>query len=435
VSSSLLFFFLILLCLDVTQAADLMWGPSLTQSWIWRQDSSALKSLLLGWQAPTLAVKWLTKLQSSVSTSHHLLAYQLSHLTSLVVYSLRALNARLSELPQAVLKRAVEDLVTLVDNSAHLGKWSSSVVRRVVQVLRHVPVLRQQALAQQETVADLTQTKGLLLVRLLSLVQPMDDSVKSALSQTYVKVVLTGLRAKPQSSQLNDFVPLLKQLKPRDDELFKTLYLPNISRLIKRNAELALVVCDHFFSHVQVNVAPYFKEHLQSVLLDQVQNKDDVQRQQAEHIFERLMQLIVVDDTTDSRDQVGQLVTDLISKTWSVLTSTADLALNKTTLSTNSVLANKTVKYLAAWYQRSGLVHAMRAAAIPCVTHGVKLSSGVIEQHVALMMKAAKTEANTDVLARYLQAIGIWLSLYTGDSYANEVVQFFKDGVSDTAGK
>ncbi len=412
-----------------------MWGPTLTQSWIWRQDSSVIKALLLGWQAPTLAAKWQTKLQSSVASSHHLLAYQLSHLTDLVVYSLRALNARLEVLPPAVLKRVVEDLVTLVDNSAHLVKWTSGIVRRVVKVLRHVPVLRQQALTQQEAVSDLTQTKGLLLVRLLSLLQPMDDSVKSALSQTYVKVVLTGLRAKPQSSQLNDFVPLLKQLKPRDDELFKTLYLPNISRLIKRNAELALVVCDHFFTHVQVNVAPYFKEHLQSVLLDQIQNKDDAQRQQAEHIFERLMQLIVVGDTAESRDQVALLVTELLSKIWSVLTSTADLALNKTTLSTNPVLANKTVKYLAAWYQRSGLVHAMRTAAIPCESHGVKLASSVIEQHVALLMKAAKTEANMDVLARYLNALGTWLSLYTADSYVNEVVQFFKDGVSDTAGK
>lgn len=411
-----------------------MWGPTLTQSWIWRQDSSLLKSLLLGWQAPTLAAKWQTKLQSSVASSHHLLAYQLSHLTDLIVYSLRALNARLEALPQAVLKRVVEDLVSLVDNSAHYVKWTSGIVRRVVKVLRHVPVLRQQALAQQETVAEITQTKGLLLVRLLSLIQPMDDSVKSALSHTYVKVVLTGLRAKPQSSQLHDFVPLLRQLKPRDDELFKTLYLPNISRLIKRNAELALVVCDHFFAHVHVNVAPYFKEHLQAVLLEQIQNKDDAQRQQAEHIFERLMQLIVVEDTAESKEQVAQLLSELISKLWSLLTSTADLALHKTVASSNAVLANKTVKYLAAWYQRSGLVHALRMAAIPCTTHGVKLSNGVVEQHVLLLMKAAKTEANMDVLARYLNTLGTWLALHTADSSMNEIAQFFKDGVSDTAG-
>jgi HEAT repeat protein len=339
---------------------------------------------------------------------------------SLLVLSLSTLKPLLACLPANMLKQIVDSLVEL-SQILHSSRYRKAMRNKLLHFLRQVPDATQWIL---DTLIMRDSDSNLGVCVLLECVLrhcctsaslELWQRHKATFFELYLRFVLQS-RQRPPIVLLDTFQPLLTVLSDRD---WKEFFQPHFVRLMKRNPEVALSVWDSAFRALAtsklatVDLGSAFVDPLLMLLLEPLQSKDESLRTEAMNVTAALVGCLhrrslprtpqkQADATTeDATIENNSIVRSALTLLWSTLTNIPNLSVE------SDSKQQQTPKYLPYWYQRVGVLHAVKTLSDFAAADSA-LCAVVVEWLIALLRTETTKEVHSvalDALAAFVRPL------------------------------
>jgi hypothetical protein len=227
---------------------------------------------------------------------------------------------------------------------------------------------------------------------------------------------------------------------------WKEFFQPQLVRLMKRNAEVALPVWQSVFralrqSTTNVDVTSSFVDPFLTLLLEPLQSKEDEQRAMAVNVATELIECVEKNissssssssSSSTSSNNAATVVRSALNLVWATLITTSSTSsppftftTTTTPLSSDDVKHTTTPKFLPYWYQRVGLIRVIEKLSL-LVTRAADptLCPAVVEWLVKLL----RVEGTKEVQIAAFDALREYAALLSSE-LSSEVVTFWVNAI------